>query len=425
MIMHSQVAIRIGPEVRHPTIEDQSGRDVGESNTENLDKGINSASEAMDALKSQGHPVPSFLMNSDDRVRCDADDTWYSCSLCSHSRLCASNPGLLHCACTSPSMEEIHNMLGDLSEKSEAVLGMSPCLKVDVGKKISDWKLCESYLKLPLDSPHSDCAKWIVPRILHAVGKDSAPPQAVVMNAAASPDFRLHYLGDAAAKQYVRRHCGEDAGRAYDCFVAPAFRADLARYCFLFAEGGVYLDTDMILARPLPQIVSMCKGATIGHDIPQLPPPKWIREKDKHLPGKQMKILAGVPRHPLFKCMLDTIVDHVRTRYEPRWLLMNTGPQLLHLCAQEVLKRRNDIHVTYRDTRHAKWPYSGMMGPHGLVAFENTAREHYQDGDLQNQLAPDEAIKSMHYHELRLKGFLYTASCGLRNTTHANGGVLV
>ena len=52
-------------------------------------------------------PVPEFLKSLDvvQRVRCEADGSWYSCasSRChGHARPCASNPALLNCACPEP-----------------------------------------------------------------------------------------------------------------------------------------------------------------------------------------------------------------------------------------------------------------------------------------------------------------------------------
>ena len=164
-----------------------------------------------------------------------------------------------------------------------------------------------------------------MPKLYHAVGKDASPPPAVVGNAARNPDFQLRYLGDEAAAKYVKARCGEAAHAAYQCFVAPAYRADLFRYCALHADGGVYLDTDIMLAVSIPEAVDMCDGATLGHDIPQLPLPPH-RLGDAVVPGMQMKILGGEPGHPLFKCMLDGIIGHVRTRFSSRYPLQARGP---------------------------------------------------------------------------------------------------
>ena len=174
-------------------------------------------------------PVPSFLRAVSSRQQCDADGTWYSCESkrCSYMRPCASHPGLLACACTPPTPAE---RKAAVTGAAEGVMLSSPCLKVEARKSIEYWELCEQYLRLPLETPRSrSCPQWRVPKLYHAVGKDATPPPAVVMNAAANPDFTLRYLGDEAARTFVRSRCGEAAAEAYRCFVAPAYRADIYR----------------------------------------------------------------------------------------------------------------------------------------------------------------------------------------------------
>ena len=123
-----------------------------------------------------------------------------------------------------------------------------------------------------------------------------------------------------------------------------------------------------------------------------------------------MKILAAPPNHPLFKCMLKRIVYHVKVRYASRWSLAITGPQLLHNCYDKVKGYDDvDISITYRDSRNAMWPYSGLMGRKGLVAFEVPVSDNYDDEDVEKPAAG----KKTHYHELLEKGVLYDPQCSL------------
>ena len=101
------------------------------------------------------------------------------------------------------------------------------------------------------------------------VGGSAERPSNVAMNAAVHLDgFVVNYHDDESAFEYVTKHCGREAGQAYRCLLAPAFRADLFRFCALSADGGVYLDTDLVLLKPIASVVDMCDaGATIGRDI--------------------------------------------------------------------------------------------------------------------------------------------------------------
>ena len=48
------------------------------------------------------------------------------------------------------------------------------------------------------------------------------------------------------------------------------YRADIFRFCALYADGGVYLDADLELMVPLDDTHSPCSHVTIGHDYPQV-----------------------------------------------------------------------------------------------------------------------------------------------------------
>jgi len=82
-----------------------------------------------------------------------------------------------------------------------------------------------------------------------------------------------------------------------------------------------------------------------------------------------MKILAGQQGAPIFLCMINKIVGNVRSRLYPDNPLALTGPMVLHDCYDE---NSQGVSVTYRDTRNAAYPYTGMRGgEHGeLLAFE-------------------------------------------------------
>lgn len=294
-----------------------------------------------------------------------------------------------------------------------------PCSKVQIGKPFEQWEFCQNYLNLPLTVPRSKCDTYKVPRVYTAVGKGEVPSGPVVMNAAANPSFKLEYYSDKEARAFIMENCGSTAGAAYDCFIAPAYRADLFRFCKLYADGGVYLDTDLILTTKIEDSVSMCSDITIGYDLAYAPTiskrTKKIAdpiERTLLMDGKQMKILAARPGHPLIKCMLSRIVENVQRRWLPRYPLMLTGPQLLQTC-YDMYQNNGSVDITYRDTRGAMWPFSGMMGASGLLAFERPSNLDY--GSRKG------SEKELHYHDLFLEGVVFTNSCAVPTSNDLQG----
>ena len=229
---------------------------------------------------------------------------------------------------------------------------------------------CLAYERLPITPACPSTREERVPRILHAVAR-GVVPYTVTANARANPTYRLHYHNDSSARAFVARHCGVRVARAYDCFASGANRADLFRFCALFAMGGVYLDADLLLVVPLESTYAPCRAVTLGHDFP-------TGSRDE---AKQMKIVAGIRRHPLFRCMIQRIVRHAADRALPENALFVSGPGLLQQCYDALPTRQRDVALTYLDTRNARWPYTGMRTRTRLLAFEvpNIARAWFAD----------------------------------------------
>lgn len=246
----------------------------------------------------------------------------------------------------------------------------SPCRRVDPNMpNVPEWRRrCQDYLNEPYILPDCSGSEEIVPRIYHSVAKDNTQTYHQQATTAQNPSFVRHHVSDDEAAQFIEKHCGNEAFEAYHCFAPPAYRADLFRFCALYAQGGVYLDTDIMPFVPLEELYSPCSVATVGHDFP------WMDKK-----GKQMKILASAPGAPIFKCALDSIVENVKERYYPETELELTGPQMLHKCYEA---HSQDVAVTYHDTRNAEWPYTGMRSKQKILAYEipMSSKHFYLEG---------------------------------------------
>jgi len=229
---------------------------------------------------------------------------------------------------------------------------------------------CIDYVTLPVHEPK--CAlkdSVVIPKILHSIGY-SPIVSSYLRTAAIDASFVNHHVDDANGYNFIRKHCSSDAAKAYKCLNPAAFRADLFRFCALYAQGGVYLDEDIVLLKPLNQTVSMCSAFSLGYD----------QSTGTYLSvatiGMQMKILASVPGHPISLCMITNIVEHVRSRFDGvKRPLAITGPELLRKCF--LLHEHYDVKVTYLDTRGADWPYSGLRRGADIIAYEKSSRNRH------------------------------------------------
>ena len=287
----------------------------------------------------------------------------------------------------------------------------NPCEKVltTLTDTPDNRQMCIDYLSLPHVMPDCDDLSEdveLVPTIYHSVAATSEENYQQRIISAFNPQYRRNHLGDNEAYTYIYEKCGMVASQAYKCLQPSAYRADLFRLCALYTEGGIYLDADILPVVPLEELYSPCSTATIGHDTPQA-----------GLGGKQMKILAGKPKAPIFKCAMDHVIHNVKARNYTVTSLGISGPQLLHECYEQ---HSENVAISYHDTRGARWPYTGMRRGSKLLANEipNQARLE-NDGDHDFS---DYDYDTMWYEE-----DVYSPSCPLSLKAHTwgAGGVII
>jgi len=268
---------------------------------------------------------------------------------------------------------------------------LNPCLRVDaLNMNPEGGKMCLEFEELPHIIPDCSGTKEIVPKILHSVNKDESQSYHQLATSLANSAYVQNHHSDKSALQYILENCGEEVAIAYSCLVPPAFRADLFRYCALYAEGGVYLDNDIFPLFPLEELYSPCSVASIGHDLPQGGRPK-----------KQMKILAGAPGAPIFKCALDRILNNLRFQVYPEDVFDITGPGVLHKC---YLENSENVAITYHDTRNSVWPWTGMRAGNKILAVEvPNAKRHF--------LEPIDYMDPNDYYRLFVERKVYDSKC--------------
>lgn len=112
-----------------------------------------------------------------------------------------------------------------------------------------------------------------------------------------NPEFDYIFLGDAEAADFVRRFCTPSERIAFHSALAGASKADLFRYFFLRALGGVYADVDVELRAPLREMIP----AGASHVATE---------------GWEMDFLAYEPAHPLLGAVAAYTSEYVNQQTE-------------------------------------------------------------------------------------------------------------
>lgn len=173
-------------------------------------------------------------------------------------------------------------------------------------------------------------------------------------NRSLSPDFEYHYVSTEDRDEYVKSHASERVYSAFKRLTDGAAQADVWRLLVLYNEGGVYMDIDATLVKPLSQSLSDNEQVFI-----------------KNYGEFTNFFLATTPKNELFLEFLEKVTSNIEnySADENKTVFDVTGPGAL----VSVLDKRNihyqphqnisiqgaftSEHFQYMDRPRSKWTY--------------------------------------------------------------------
>lgn len=105
-----------------------------------------------------------------------------------------------------------------------------------------------------------------IPKILLQVSKDHQPMEVIEALIIHAPEYRYLNLTDDGCIEYLRKHPMKEFPALEDkfhSFKTGAHKADLFRYVFLYQNGGVFIDSDMMIYTSLDNVLGSHDLVTI------------------------------------------------------------------------------------------------------------------------------------------------------------------
>jgi hypothetical protein len=114
-----------------------------------------------------------------------------------------------------------------------------------------------------------------------------------------NPEFEYKYFTDADMDRYVEKEGRWLPGltEAFNSLSMPAEKADIFRFLFLYNEGGVWSDIDMLLRKPLREILRPEDQLVVRGNLDGMLEGEWV---------------AAAPHHPVLKRVLVRAIDEVK-----------------------------------------------------------------------------------------------------------------
>jgi mannosyltransferase OCH1-like enzyme len=168
-----------------------------------------------------------------------------------------------------------------------------------------------------------------------------APIQAKVdQYKAMNPDYTYHLYTDEMMETFVKEHFPGEIAECYHSLDIIVAKVDLWIYLVLYTYGGVYLDMDSSIERPLNELIKEDDQAVI------------TAEGNPDLFVQWALIFSK--GHPILKKTIDLVVDNIKHKRYPNDIHKTTGPtpysNAIRQVHEELFKTSLDHANIKRDT---------------------------------------------------------------------------
>ena len=139
-----------------------------------------------------------------------------------------------------------------------------------------------------------------------------------------NPDYKYHLFLDTDIDEFVNSNYAGEIANAYNKLNIIVAKVDFWRYLVLYKHGGVYLDMDSSIEKPLSEL---------------------IKDDDKAIitaegnPGFYVQwALIFSKGHPILKKTIELIVDNIENNKYPNNIHLMTGPTVYSRAVNEIHK---------------------------------------------------------------------------------------
>lgn len=135
---------------------------------------------------------------------------------------------------------------------------------------------------------------------------------------AMNPEYIYRFFDNTQRREFISTHFDINVCIAYDLLVSGAFQADLFRYCYLFIEGGCYVDYRMVARKPFRDILNENDIFQITVDYEK------TNSMNPDIGTSYLNsLICSIPNHPFLKKAIDTCVANI-IHNQKRFLDMST-----------------------------------------------------------------------------------------------------
>jgi len=214
-----------------------------------------------------------------------------------------------------------------------------------------------------------------------------------------NPHYTFVLMDAAEREQFIQAHFERAVITAYQQIVPGAYKSDLFRYCYLWVNGGVYVDVD-----------TLCMGSLDDFLIPGA---ELVVPIDLNLSANEgthnlaCGFIAAVPQHPAMLRCIQKIVHNVQNAVVPGSKLDFSGPGILGRAVNDCLNRGETASFVGEEGLHDGAKMHFLKFEPGTEFVKNMNNQVL----FQNKNGNHEIARLYHAECCKLNGFVSWVQC--------------
>lgn len=226
-----------------------------------------------------------------------------------------------------------------------------------------------------------------IPNIIHQTFISTKLPieirNIIISNKKTCHNCEFRFYNDNECDIFIKNNFEVKIYNAYKSIndVYGAMKADFFRYCVLYKIGGIYLDIKSKINYPLFKIIN--KDDICLLDIPRNNLEPWRTNS----PTYEQWLLIFAPNHPYLLEMINTIVNYIEIKYEPKIngiLKLNSKHKILHITGPDAFTnvinnyiKNNDSQSLHRCIDYDKFSKINVLGSRYRNIYTIHNKKHY------------------------------------------------
>jgi len=144
-----------------------------------------------------------------------------------------------------------------------------------------------------------------------------------------NPDYEYVLFNSDEREEFIKTHFDVAILNTYKKIIPGAYKADFFRYCYLYLNGGVYVDIDTLCLGKLDNFLLPNISFVVPIDLNTNP-----NEGNYNL---ACGFIASRPKHPIFMNCINIIVENVKNKIISKSKLDFSGPGVLGRAVNNFL----------------------------------------------------------------------------------------